>query len=127
MRPTLTLVKRHVKKLTKSFPQWQRTYASKSETPTGKYDDEWDVVIVGGGPAGLAFASALGVLLFISMRILVTDKRRPVASPAVKESLRIALIEAGDLDRVRTWQLPEDKYSNRVSSITNASKSFLEG
>ena len=86
MRPTLTLVKRHVKKLTKSFPQWQRTYASKSETPTGKYDDEWDVVIVGGGPAGLAFASALGVLLFIPMRIPVTDKQRLVASPAVKTS-----------------------------------------
>lgn len=45
----------------------------------------------------------------------------------IRESLRIALIEAGDLERVRQWSLPEDSFSNRVSSLTNASKKFISG
>ncbi|EJD07319.1 ubiquinone biosynthesis hydrox [Fomitiporia mediterranea MF3/22] len=68
-----------------------------------------DIVIVGGGPAGLAFANAL------------------VSHKPVRESLRIALIEASDLSRVRQWSMPEGTFSNRVSSRTNASRQFLVG
>jgi ubiquinone biosynthesis monooxygenase Coq6 len=44
----------------------------------------------------------------------------------VRQNLRVALVEAGDLDKVRNWHMPPDKYSNRVSSLTNASCNFLK-
>ncbi|KAL1733265.1 hypothetical protein EV714DRAFT_204766 [Schizophyllum commune] len=65
-----------------------------------------DVVIVGGGPAGLALASALA------------------SSKNVREKLRITLVEAGDLSKVRAWTQPEG-YSNRCVSLTNDSTRFL--
>ncbi|KAH0836354.1 hypothetical protein J3R83DRAFT_7907 [Lanmaoa asiatica] len=67
-----------------------------------------DVVIVGGGPVGLALASALG------------------SNPLVRESIKVALIDAGDLSKIRDWSLPADTFSNRVSSITSTSRTFLE-
>ncbi|KAI0070856.1 ubiquinone biosynthesis hydrox [Panus rudis PR-1116 ss-1] len=67
-----------------------------------------DILIVGGGPAGLALATALG------------------SSKRVAENCRVVLVEAGDLSRVKAWSQPEGTYSNRVSSITNASRSFLQ-
>ncbi|KAG9019215.1 putative ubiquinone biosynthesis monooxygenase [Tulasnella sp. 427] len=70
--------------------------------------EEFDVVIVGGGPAGLALATALA------------------SSSSIRETTSIALIEAGDLSRVRNWSQPENTFSNRVSSITNVSQGFLE-
>ncbi|KAI0060743.1 ubiquinone biosynthesis hydrox [Artomyces pyxidatus] len=70
--------------------------------------EECDVVIVGGGPAGLALASALG------------------ASNAIRETLTVTLVEAGDLAPVRDWNMPPDAFANRVSSLTNASQRFLE-
>ncbi|KAI6126031.1 hypothetical protein EDD16DRAFT_1825753 [Pisolithus croceorrhizus] len=69
---------------------------------------DFDVVIVGGGPVGLALASGLG------------------SYKMVRESLKVALIEAGDLSRTRDWTLPPDSYSNRVSSIANSSRAFLK-
>ncbi|KIK81594.1 hypothetical protein PAXRUDRAFT_15160 [Paxillus rubicundulus Ve08.2h10] len=67
-----------------------------------------DVVIVGGGPAGLALASALA------------------SNKLVRESIKVVLVEAGDLSKIRDWSLPTDTYSNRVSSITITSRTFLE-
>ncbi|OSX60240.1 hypothetical protein POSPLADRAFT_1148165 [Postia placenta MAD-698-R-SB12] len=69
--------------------------------------EDSDVVIVGGGPAGLALASALG------------------SSPVVQDSLKITLVEASDLSKVRDWSVASDSFSNRVSSITNTSRQFL--
>ncbi len=47
------------------------------------------------------------------------------ANPATSR-LRLALVEAQDLARIRTWTLPPDRYSNRCSSLTPASAGFLE-
>ncbi|KAF9005962.1 hypothetical protein BDQ17DRAFT_1352476 [Cyathus striatus] len=69
--------------------------------------EDYDVVIVGGGPAGLALASALG------------------SSKIAREGLRVALIEAGDLNKIEKWSLAPDAFSNRVSSLTNDSQAFL--
>ncbi|KDR80553.1 hypothetical protein GALMADRAFT_222150 [Galerina marginata CBS 339.88] len=67
-----------------------------------------DVVIVGGGPAGLALASAFG------------------HSPLLRNKLTVTLIEGGDLDKIKTWKPAPGHFSNRVSSLTNASQSFLQ-
>ncbi|KAL6245070.1 putative ubiquinone biosynthesis monooxygenase [Rhinocladiella similis] len=67
----------------------------------------YDVVTVGGGPAGLALLAAL--------------KSSPVTS-----HLKTALIELQDLSKHRTWTSPSDQYSNRASSLTPSSVSFLE-
>lgn len=91
---------------------------------------DYDVVIVGGGPAGLALASALGWSQFGRITLEKTKAEVPVlpaSSKPIKDSTSIALIEAGDLSRIRQWSQPEGTFSNRVSSITNASQSFLEG
>ncbi|KAI0369821.1 ubiquinone biosynthesis hydrox [Pilatotrama ljubarskyi] len=69
---------------------------------------ESDVVIVGGGPAGLALASALS------------------SDSLVRNALRVVLVEASDLAKVESWSPPAGTFSNRVSSITNASQSFLQ-
>ncbi|KZV66285.1 ubiquinone biosynthesis hydrox [Peniophora sp. CONT] len=83
-----------------------RRYAT-STTLTGSRVN-YDVVIVGGGPAGLALASALA------------------SSPHTKGQLDVAIVEAGDLSKIREWQMPGDAYSNRVSSLTNISEDFLK-
>ncbi|TFY70136.1 hypothetical protein EVG20_g2879 [Dentipellis fragilis] len=70
--------------------------------------EECDIVIVGGGPAGLALASALG------------------SSNAVGKQLGVTLVEAGDLAKVRDWNMSPGAYSNRVVSLTNASEGFLQ-
>ncbi|KAJ6518714.1 ubiquinone biosynthesis hydrox [Mycena sanguinolenta] len=70
--------------------------------------EEYDVVIVGGGPAGLALASALG------------------SSQVVRESLRVALVEASDLSKVFDWTPAAGTFSNRASSLTNKSQTFLK-
>ncbi|KAK2463656.1 hypothetical protein APHAL10511_004407 [Amanita phalloides] len=74
---------------------------------TAPCSEDYDVIIVGGGPIGLAFASALS------------------ASSIVRRNMRVALIEASDLTKVHDWTMSPDKFSNRVSSLTNASQSFL--
>jgi hypothetical protein len=59
------------------------------------------------------------------MKISQSDRNLKLSPPS------IALIEASDLSRVRTWDPENDgdgfNYSNRVSSITNASRLFLQG
>ncbi|KAF4610564.1 hypothetical protein D9613_006875 [Agrocybe pediades] len=67
-----------------------------------------DIVIVGGGPAGLAIASALGSSCFI------------------RKNASITLIEGGDLSKIKSWNPPSESFSNRVSSLTNASYAFLQ-
>ena len=49
------------------------------------------------------------------------------SEPAIRDTLRVVLVEAGDLNKVRNWNEGPSTFSNRVSSITNASHSFLGG
>ncbi|KAL2019828.1 hypothetical protein VTK56DRAFT_9179 [Thermocarpiscus australiensis] len=80
--------------------QLRRSYSSASQP------DIYDVVCVGGGPAGLSLLTAL--------------RANPITA-----HLRIALVEAQDLAKVRSWKLPPDRFSNRCSSLTPSSALFL--
>ncbi|KAI0194585.1 hypothetical protein F4808DRAFT_441337 [Astrocystis sublimbata] len=80
--------------------QLTRSYASTSRP------DIYDVVCVGGGPAGLSLLAALK------------------ANPATA-GLRVALVEAQDLSKLRSWTLPPNRFSNRCSSLTPKSANFL--
>ncbi|KAI9842040.1 MAG: putative ubiquinone biosynthesis monooxygenase [Sclerophora amabilis] len=92
----------------RSTPRGRRRYATATAAPKREdVPDIYDVVCVGGGPAGLS---------------LLTGLR---ASKATSH-LRVALVESQDLDRSRTWTLPSDRYSNRVSSLTTTSVEYLE-
>ena len=48
-----------------------------------------------------------------------------LGSSPTTANLKLALIESQDLELARTWQLPQDEYSNRASSLTPSTVSFL--
>ncbi|ROT37253.1 ubiquinone biosynthesis monooxygenase COQ6 [Sodiomyces alkalinus F11] len=83
--------------------QSSRTFASASSSEP----DFYDVVCVGGGPAGLSLLTAL--------------RANPTTS-----HLRVALVEAQDLSKIRDWRLPADRFSNRCSSLTPTSARHLD-
>ena len=49
------------------------------------------------------------------------------ANKVLRDSLKVTLVEGGDLGKVRAWEMPPNAYSNRVVSLTNASQDFLDG
>ncbi|KAH6675683.1 putative ubiquinone biosynthesis monooxygenase coq6 [Halenospora varia] len=73
---------------------------------TSRKPEIFDVVCVGGGPAGLSLLAAL--------------RSDPTTSP-----LRIALIESQSLTPLRTYSPSPSTYSNRCSSLTPNSIRFL--
>ncbi|KAF5010383.1 hypothetical protein FDECE_3462 [Fusarium decemcellulare] len=70
-------------------------------------DNIYDVVCVGGGPAGLSLLTAL--------------RANPITA-----GLRVALVEAQDLSKVSSFSLPQTQFSNRCSSLTPASARYLD-
>ncbi|KAK5990512.1 Ubiquinone biosynthesis monooxygenase COQ6 [Cladobotryum mycophilum] len=77
----------------------RRSYSTSSQ-------DIYDVVCIGGGPAGLSLLTALR------------------ANPSTSR-LRVALIEAQDLAKISAFNLPPTQFSNRCSSLTPTSAQFL--
>ncbi|KAJ2487046.1 putative ubiquinone biosynthesis monooxygenase [Coemansia sp. RSA 2050] len=78
--------------------------ASLPETPAANI---YDVVIVGGGPAGCALAGILG-------------------SSAALADARIALVDTGRLADARLWEPPADTYLSRTLQITSSNKRYLD-
>ncbi|KAJ4126572.1 putative ubiquinone biosynthesis monooxygenase [Fusarium oxysporum] len=74
---------------------------------TSTQDNIYDVVCVGGGPAGLSLLTAL--------------RANPLTA-----GLRVALIEAQDLSKTKSFSLPLTQFSNRCSSLTPASAQYLD-
>ncbi|EPQ62521.1 Bgt-4737 [Blumeria graminis f. sp. tritici] len=79
-----------------------RNYADLSTTPSNIFD----VVCVGGGPAGLSLLAAL-------------------RSIRATKNLKVALVDTVNLDKTRSL-LSSSPFSNRVSSITPSSMRFLD-
>ncbi|KAI1194212.1 hypothetical protein F5X97DRAFT_311718 [Nemania serpens] len=111
----LILTSRHLRRSTPSLcrscdrklrQRLARSYTSTPQPDIYAQPDIYDVVCVGGGPAGLSLLAAL--------------KANPTTA-----GLRVALIEAQDLTKLRSWQLPSGRFSNRCSSLTPSSAHFL--
>lgn len=70
---------------------------------------DYEIVIVGGGPVGLALANA-----FASCKTIESS------------GARISVLDAANLEKLRSWSLPDGDWSNRVSSVTNENIMFLK-
>ena len=83
----------------------------------------YDVVCVGGGPAGLSLLAALRNPL----RLQISHHTNTLSgsSPATA-NLKIALIESQSLSATRAFSLPSTQFSNRCSSLTPSSVRFLD-
>ncbi|TKA23080.1 hypothetical protein B0A50_07397 [Salinomyces thailandicus] len=102
-----------LKRLLALPPTLRRSFWSSSSTnttttpPSPSQPELYDIVCVGGGPAGLSFLAALH------------------SHPATR-SLKTALIDTQDLTTSRSANDANDAYSNRCSSLTPASLRFLK-
>lgn len=49
------------------------------------------------------------------------------SSQVARNSLKMTVIDAGNFSKIEDWSMDVDKFSNRVSSLTNDSCQFLKG
>ncbi|KAJ2476180.1 putative ubiquinone biosynthesis monooxygenase [Coemansia sp. RSA 2131] len=85
-------------------PQYRGLATSQTTANSGEL---YDVVIIGGGPAGCALAAALGSLDALSR-------------------MRVALVDPGKLGEMRQWTPPADAYLPRTLQITSSNKRYLD-
>ncbi len=62
----------------------------------------------------------------LTAEAIISDNFRSAGANPVTSHLRVALVEAQDLAKVRSWKMPADKFSNRCSSLTPSSVQFLD-
>ncbi|KZT25240.1 ubiquinone biosynthesis hydrox [Neolentinus lepideus HHB14362 ss-1] len=75
----------------------------------------------------LCSLNASRVVCTTSLHHATSPSMLSCSNPHVRSTISVVLIEAGDLAKIREWAPQEGLFSNRVSSITNASQTFLEG
>ncbi|KAI9802418.1 MAG: hypothetical protein M1825_002802 [Sarcosagium campestre] len=105
-RPKPTSARFHIHDASRIPKRACRRYAT-AKPIQANLPEIFDVVCVGGGPAGLSLLAAL-------------------RASSETAALKVALVESQDLSRTRRWKLPPSEASNRVSSLTPASVAFLE-
>lgn len=99
-RPSITPVAGQVRKVF-----FNRTYSTTEETKA--LPDVYDVVIIGGGPAGLTLATAL-------------------KNSLTTRNLKTILVEGSSMKPLKEWEPTLDYFENRVSSLTPRSVKFLD-
>lgn len=88
----------------------------------------YDVVCVGGGPAGLSLVNALRMDTAPQPLPASTDIYIYIGASKSTSHLKIALIESQELGKnVGPRHTSQDAYSNRCSSLTPTSVRFLQG
>ncbi|KAI9504185.1 ubiquinone biosynthesis mono0xygenase COQ6 [Coemansia spiralis] len=91
----------------KPSPALQRRHYSQHNEHKTSFVEPYDVVIVGGGPAGCALASVL-------------------SSIKAFDGMRVALVDSGKLEDIKQWKPPLDSYLSRTLQITASNKVYLE-
>lgn len=101
----------------------RRSYATANPIKPELYD----VVCVGGGPAGLSLVTALRKIP-LCRPCAASSAHFCIGASRATSNLRIALIESQDLAKsAGPRHASPVEYSNRCSSLTPASVGFLEG
>ncbi len=110
---------------THTSPKPSSSASTSSSIPDIPPQDTFDIIIIGGGNAGLALTCALRTSP-LGFRIVVRRLIAAVAKPTIRSTSRILLLEGGNLDRPRSWTGDAD-WDNRVSSLTAENVAWLEG
>jgi ubiquinone biosynthesis monooxygenase Coq6 len=121
--PSWLLQRCHAVRFTIISPR-TRTFATAAQRNAAN-PELYDVVCVGGGPAGLSLLAGLSMNIIL-MGLAIANSNGLGASPATS-GLKVALIESLDLAKNQVQTSSPTIYSNRCSSLTPASVKYLKG
>jgi ubiquinone biosynthesis monooxygenase Coq6 len=99
-----------------------RHYATASNIKAQIYD----IVCIGGGPAGLSLLAALRKFIKQTQTENSVTKTPLAGSSPITSHLKIALVDTQNLNSIRSFSLPSTQFSNRCSSLTPSSIRFLD-